>query len=250
MTISYPNKHSWFKKTLPDSLQHYGKNDQRKIKKTLAVQNDANITTAIHAPNQTFFDWFIPMYNQTISTKENALVYDIRGTTVDKLDSKYQYQALTVYEDNQPVGGCIFSVRPTKLSIAYRIFNRSWKQKNIAASPAIFGEYILDEYAFTQGKKHVVHGIDRNPYGVNSAIGLCIFKLAVGCRCKIPSTPFEVTSVSLDEITQDQLILHMPKNGKRITDATLLVEPANEHKYEQLFKYPERLQVQTIHRIS
>ncbi len=208
----------------------------------------ANISTAIETPKEDFFDWFIPMYQQTIHAKDNAQVYDVKGTTVDKLNSKYQYETLTVYENNQPVGGCIFSIRPTKLSIAYRIFNRSWGQKNIATSPAIFGEYKLDEYAFAQGKSHVVHGIDRNPYGVNSAIGLCIFKLAVGCRCKIPSTPFTVATISPDEVTQDQLILHLPQNSKRITQASLLVEPTSEHKYEQLFKYPERLQVKTIYR--
>lgn len=247
MNITYANAHSWIKTITDDLLQNYGSSDKKRIRKALESVTELGITHEIAPANEDFFSWFTPMYEKTIRSRNNPNPRDVYRTTVGKEDTKLTYKALTIKQHGEPVGGAIFSLRKSRISIAYRIFNSTWNQGNKIASPALYGEYLLDHYSQQCGFNTLVHGQDRNPYGVNSAIGLATFKLAVGCFPKLPPT-YELQQLNVDDITYDILVLHSPDTGNLITEATLFTKKEYLEKYTQLLSYQERLLIHTTFR--
>ncbi len=246
MVIIHASHHSWFKSMLADSLLHYGKSDQKRLAKALTQAPLHSVKAVFGKADDAFFEWFIPRYNETITQKNNPLVFDVRGTTVDKPESKSVYKTLTLWQGDTIVGGCIFSCWEERYSIAYRIYNRSWPQSELSAHPALYGEYLMDEYTRTHHKATLTHGLDRNPYGINSAIGLAMFKLSVGCSAKLRHNHLERFEIDTDTLTTDALILHYPTIGELITEATLVCSEATLPKYSQLFTYTDRIKITTI----
>ncbi len=242
MIIEYPNTHSWFKPVKADSFSHYGNSDRKRLIKTLAAAKSFDIRTVIEPANDAFFAWFLPLYTNTIKTKKNGQVWDVYSKTMG--NPKHTYYTLTVYEKDAPIGGCIFSDREKHHSIAYRMYEREWHFADGLANPALYGEFILDEYSFSKNKERLVHGQDRNPYGINSAIGLAMFKLSVGCSVKLAPI-YEKLSLETTETDTDILVLHYPTTGNLISEATLCTTNDNLSKYTQLFKYSDRLTIHT-----
>jgi hypothetical protein len=104
-------------------------------------------------------------------------------------------------------------------------------------------------FAFDQGKTIISHGKDRNPYGLNSAIGMAGFKLSVGCRpSNVTDGTYEIHTLDTDKLTEDCLILEQPKEGTDITKAYLVTSRENGHKHLQVTKYPEQLSVEVLYR--
>ena len=178
--------------------------------------------------------------------KRNPNIANVKELTVGNADSKLAYKTLTLFENGQPIGGCIFSDRTDRFSIAYRMFNSRWSQDERIAGPALYGEYLLDMYSIENCKDRLTHGQDRNPYGLNSAIGLAIFKLSIGCYPKIPKER-TIEILDTDHLSQDVLVLLPPQSGNQIIEANLYTKKDNIRKYEQLFNYSDRLTVHTFY---
>lgn len=242
MLITYPSHHSWYKKAKEDSLQHYGKNDQRRLRKTIDLVNESNIHFDIKPADASFFEWFTPLYNKSISVKKNPQIHNVQEILTKPNPQALGHYTLTLYENSKPIGGCIFTDYGWYYSIAYRVYLPEWDKADAPASPAMYGEYVLDRHTFEQGRKMLTHGRDRNPYGINSSIGLGIFKLATGCSARVALT-HEVRVLDTSTIHEDCLVLHSPAKGRDITEATLICTEATKEKYIQLFKYPERLTI-------
>lgn len=246
MFITHASHHSWFKQTAEDSLTHYGKSDQKKLTRAIGEAPLHGVRAVFTRADESFFEWFIPLYNKTISQRNNPLLFDVRGTTVDKPDKKSVYKTLTLWQGDTIVGGAIFSCWAERYSIAYRIYDRNWPNHQLAANPALYGEYVMDEYTRSRHKTTLTHGLDRNPYGINSSIGLAIFKLSVGCSAKLRHNHLETFQLDTDTLTTDTLVLHYPDSGDLITEATLVCSEQNLNKYTQLFTYEDRIKINTI----
>ncbi len=249
MQITYASHHTWYKYSLDDSLDHYGKNDRKKLRKSLEQAENKGVEFEFCPLHESFLTWFIPMYRQTIGSKKNAHIYDVQQTLTKRPDRSFGYHTLTVRDNGKIVGGCIFNDFGWYYGIAYRVFDQHWPQAALPASPAFLAELKLDLHTKQQNRKMLSHGRDRNPYGLNSAIGLCIFKLAAGCKPRTALT-HEVKSLETDDITEDCLILHRPLEGRSITEATLLCTTETESRYQQLHVYNDRLTIHTIIRPS
>lgn len=245
MKVTYASHHKWTRRILDDLLTPFGKNNTYRLRTTLKNIGDSTITHEFAPLTDETLEWFQPLYQKTISSKNNPKLFDIRSTTIGKV-SKYKYYSLTLFEENNPVGATIFSERNSVLSIAYRIYPNSWTKSNLQANPALYAEYLVNEYGLNGGFKTLSHGRDRNPYGINSHIGLAIFKLSLGCTAQLPKAEYEIKTLDLDDINQDILILKYPTEGEQITEAILYVSEENLPKYIQITKYPERLSVETI----
>jgi hypothetical protein len=248
MLITYASHHSWYKSALEHSLNHYGKSDRKKITKSLELAKDQDIRVEFKKADESFFEWFTPMYTQIIGSKRNALIFDVSSLLHTEKEKSFGYMTLTLYENNVPIGGCIFNDYGWYYSIAYRVYKSKWSNPNLPTSPAFYGEYKMDEYTYTSGRKMLSHGRDRNPYGINSSIGLGIFKLATGCTARTALT-HDIKQIETSTITEDSLILHHPNTGRIITNATLCCTKESESKYIQLFKYQDRLNITKLYRV-
>lgn len=247
MHIEYATAHKWTKPVAEDPLVHFGKNSRARMRATLKRIPDTTIRTEIRELDEAFLDWFLPLYHTRIGEKKNPVVFDIYGRTLGKPGRTYPYYALSLFEDDAPLGGTIFSMRDDRLSIAYRTYAHTWRNIQLQANPSLFTEYVIAKHAFSEGKKTIVHGKDRNPYGLNSDIGLGAFKLSVGCSPEL-SKVYERRALDTEALSKDAFILEYPATGTCITNAHLIISRANEEKYAQVTKYPERLAVTVAYR--
>jgi hypothetical protein len=206
MQVTYPSHHSWLKDITPGLEINFSGRVAKKIKATLPLLEKAAITYTISPLSEDFLHDFMPMYNQKIGTKANVLEQDVATKTLYNTKSPFPYYCLSLRENNEFVGGTIFSLRPDKVSFAYRTFNTHWNvAESLKASPALIGEYAVTEFAANQELTSIMHGKDRNPYGLNASIGLASFKLSVGCR---PSVPRDYRRLSYPRVTQKRLSDH------------------------------------------
>jgi hypothetical protein len=243
MKITYANVHTWYKIIQEDPLQQFGKNARPKLQSTLKRLEACGITTKIEKVDKELLSWFAPLYDERLREKENPLQTDLEGKL---LQSSHRYYALSLYEKGKPLGATLYRLGKYKLSIAYRTYVNTWKEAKLQASPSLLMEYEICKQALASGKHTILHGRDRNPYGVNSSIGLAAFKLASGCKVR-KSEKFDIHEIDSKTIDSEMLILEYPGDAqKRITQAYLFLKEENKDKWDQLTKYPHLLSVETI----
>jgi hypothetical protein len=250
MQVTYPSHHRWMRDISAGVDIGVSGRIVKLITKSLPLLEQSGIITKIEPLHEGFFDEFTPMYTENIGKKNNAIVFDVKATTLEKASNEFPYFGFSIHEQGQYIGGTIFSLREDRVSYAYRTFEKQWFNAKIPANPALIGEHLIAEFARNQGRNLLSHGKDRNPYGLNSAIGMAIFKLSVGCHpSNVADGTYEVRTIETDEITEDCLILEQPTTGVDITKAYLVTSRETEQKYLQVTKYPNQLQVEVLYRV-
>lgn len=251
MQIRYATGHRWYKKIADQSLENFGKNDVARLRSSFPRVVESKIGFEITELSNEFLDLFLPMYEKRILEKENPKIFDIRAKTLgNPANDAKKYYSLSLRQNEQFLGGVIFSIRDGGLFIAYRTLEKNWPGVNLPASPSLYVEFLLDEHAADVGANYIIHGKDRNPYGLNSSIGLANFKLSVGCRPTLPNI-YEIETIETDNLTKDTLILECPnvitKNAV-ITKAYLIADKEGVEKWSSLLKYKDRLSIEVIKR--
>lgn len=242
MLIRHTDKIRWIKEIDPQIFPDFGKNNTKKIKTLLETVADSAITHSFELLTREHIAWFEHLYNTNLATKHNPNPFDVYATTLGKEKMVHTYYILILRENGVPVGGTIFTLRPERLSMVYRTYHADWVAHTYKCTPALYAEFLATEHALAQDKRYLVHGVDSNPYGVHSHVGVAIFKLATGCHAEIKSV-YQITESDLDALPHNSLVLVYPETGKHITDAYLIGTAETALKYEQLFKYPEQLHV-------
>lgn len=246
MMITHSTHHRWHREVPEDPLTLYSSKNQRRLQSALSKLDQYDIVSKIELLNDDFIDWFQTFYEQTIADKPNAWIHNIRESSQMK-EYIENYYSLTLTEKNKTIGGAVFSLRNTGLlAISFRAFLHKWQYATLQVTPSLLTDFFLAEFAYKHGKKIFSQGLDRNPYGLNSSIGLANFKLMVGCIAKLPVNP-EYTETDISNLQQDTLIMLPPEHGDVIQNALLICAPENQQKYKQLISYPERLQVEIQH---
>jgi hypothetical protein len=244
MIIKYADNHTWRKTIHPDIFPDFGKNSTKKLKSCLDNVETLRLSHKFGELDENFFTWFQPMYDTQIANRKNFGGYDIFATTLGKADCQHTYQTLTLLENGTPIGGAIFTRRKVRVSIVYRAFFGKFVNGKTRCTPALYAEYLLHKEALRLKLPDLTHGADKNPYGINSAIGLAIFKLSVGCTARLQRQR-ERHQIDITTLTQDALVLEYPETGDVITKGHLVTTRANQEKYEQLLKYPDLLTITT-----
>ena len=242
MVITHTEKHRWIKKIDSFILNDFGKNNTKKIQALLSDVATSTITYSFSLLTKEHVDWFESLYNANLATKHNPQPYDVYKTTLGKDVINHPYYILSLTEQGTHIGGTIFTLRKDRLSMVYRTYPSTWIHNTFKCSPALYAEYLATEYAVLQNKPYLVHGIDFNPYGVHSNVGVAIFKLSIGCHPEIKSE-YPLIHTDLNSLPFNSLILEAPVPGTHITEAYLIGDDETAQKYEQLFKYPERLHI-------
>ena len=247
MELLYPTKQLWRKTVSPDTPALSGKKLKR-LNQLLKNQQLLGITHEIKALDESYLEWFLPFYEAGIQSKNNGHVYDVKERTLDNVGSKYPFLALEIKQNGLRVGGSIFSCRDKSGSVAFKMYQPGWNSGNAQLTPSQFSEHLMYQWALENQKPFLLHGQDRNPYGLNSAIGLCEYKLSVGYIPMLPKKA-EVANLQTEEINQDILCFLLPEKGKRLSkNAVLLCNQETLPKYEKLQKYQDIFDLQVITR--
>jgi hypothetical protein len=242
MLVTHTDKHRWIKKIDPEIFPDFGKNNTKKIKSLLEKLPTTTITHTITLLTPEDIIWFEAHYNTNISAKHNPKPYDVYATTLGKEVINFPYYILSLFENGEPIGGTIFTLRPDRLSMVYRTYPSDWNNAQEKCTPALYAEYLATAYALEQNRPYLVHGRDLNPYGVNSHVGVAIFKMSIGCYPDIKTTVTKTES-DLNMLPYGSLLLIHPTEGIRITKGYLIGDAETAQRYEQLFKYPHLLDV-------
>lgn len=235
---------------IDDSLALFGASEQKKIKDTLKKVSATDVAFVIEPLSDEFLSWWSPMYQAHISSKDNPRVFNVREKTLANTGSGKAYFSLTLMEGEDRLGGVIFSLNDDVLFFCHRTLAYDWKRSGLRASPSLFVEYLLAEHAREIGMKQISHGVDRNPYGLNSSIGLAGFKLSTGCRPQL-AKKYEVSTLDTQDLNRDALILALPNEPEEhanITKAYLVADKAGIEKWSPVLKYKDRLVVEIIER--
>lgn len=247
MQIKHSTHHRWHKPITDNPLEQYNRSNQKRLQSSLKKLAEVEVESVIEPLTDEFLDWFQPFYEAHMQTLPHAAVHDLREKTEPR-ENVEGFYSLTLYEAGEKLGGIIFSLRKDNMfAIMFRALDHNWHQVKLQANPSLLTDYQLAEFAGKQGKEIFSHGLDRNPYGVNAAIGLATFKLAVGCTPKIPKNP-EFITTETDTLTEDALVMLPPQEGEVITEATLVCTHESEPKYAQLRAYPDRLNITVLYR--
>ena len=242
MIIKHADKHRWIKAINPDIFSDFGKNNTKKITSLLATLTDTTITHTFTLLTEADTIWFTQLYTTNLASKHNPKPHNVYETTLGKPVMKFPYYILTIFEQGKPIGGTIFTLRTDRLSMVYRTYASDWCIEKSKCSPALYAEYLATKFAQDQHLPYLVHGRDQNPYGVNSHVGVAIFKLSVGCSADL-TIIHTINETDLNTLPYGSLLLTYPDNTVNITAGYLIGDEETASKYEQLFKYPEQLLV-------
>ena len=249
MKITYPTKLRWYKPVVTDPLELYGKKNQKRIRSTIKKEHDVGISHSFEKLDEDFLSWFTPYYTDIIGNKKNAVVHDLYQATLGNETRISEYWALTLYENGTVVGASIIGIRTERIMIAFKAHENRWRTPSLQSSPSLYSDYIACSYAHKLKKDYISHGQDRNLYGMNSNIGLAVFKLSTGYYpCLLEKSETYTTEIlDTSTITTDTLILEHPIDGDMIKKSYLFTSPENEAKYTQLAQYSNLLEVEVGH---
>lgn len=212
-----------------------------RIKKTAQKLSDASLgyRFLIEDVTSSYLDQFMPLYDSFMAQKEGGTVFDVRNKIAFGQAAGKTYEAISLYENETLLGGLLYSLNDTYLGVAYRVFPHQLKLK-LPISCSYVAEQKLIERARELHKETIVHGRDRNKYGVNSSIGLAEYKIRIGCVPYISASPENEFHLLADlKPTKDTLVFLGNRAGEEIKDGVLFSIFSREElqkKYGSLLK--------------
>jgi hypothetical protein len=226
-------------------MEGFGQKNQSKIRSSLKRAMDYNIQIEVVPVSDTFFEWFLPMYEARINSKDNPNVIPI----IERVKkAQKQYYALILKENDIPLGATIFSLTDTDFSIAWRTYSNNWTSAKLPVNPSKYTEYICEELAIRYNCSYLVHGKDSNPYGLHSSIGLAAFKFGVGSQPS-KAKKYELHTIDTDKLDTDALIFEYPGDTETdIKKGYLVTSRETEHKWSQVTTYAHLVEIETIYR--
>ncbi len=280
--INYPKQVSW-KLDLSSFVSAndcFSTDTRKKIKKTLSLLKDAGYYWDISPIDASYAELFYPIYKQHIIQKDHPVIIDIPHRLRLAENEGKNSHAISLYNSKkQYIGGIIFTYKNAEsiISIAFRVFPKQIELK-LPIGLSISADYLLYKYAKEQQIHTLFHGKDKNGYGLQSSIGLALFKFQTACRPFISGTKppgiyqrelYDLKGSSLAFISSKDDTLHPDpvinyditqsnigvlyflgtNSGEYINNAILYIPKEQEEilkkKYELLYKQPF-VQIETI----
>lgn len=241
--INYPAQVIWHKNiTSKLPIDNFSPRHRKRLSASLKKIADLPISHQLNEVDDAFIDWFQDFYSKTINTKTNPNLGNIRET-IEKYSGKSLCFGLKLYENNTVIGGAIYIHKKNRITTAFKVFLPQWEAATLPISPSLYAEYVLYSHAITHNYTTISHGQDRNPYGLNSDIGLCSFKLSLGYVPRVSSN--NVTEqINTAQIKSTCLILNLPKQSELIiTEADLYIKEEEMKSAQMLLNYEETLTV-------
>lgn len=241
MEITFPRFINWrvfFTDKNPYSA--FGKQTTSRIKKADQILSEHGYRFIIEDVTPSYLDKFIPLYEKNILSKERGTVFPVRKRVLEGEASGKRYQVVSLYKNDEYLGGIIFSINPSNdfLSSAYKVFPHSIPEK-IPISVSFIADLYFYSHSISLGCSNISHGYDRNIYGYHSAIGLACYKIQVGGKPFIPE--YKITSKEPNEVIHtipqfsDDMFLLLGNSFETFSEKALLVSEKSEEELKKKF---------------
>lgn len=181
INYEYPTTITWKMdfSNIKSGFDPFGVKTRKKLKSAMNKFELSNYSIILEEVDDSYIDKFNPIYKSNIETKSNPKTADLKDRIIINPPHNFPYYAFSLYCKDKYEGGIIFSNREDHLVIGYKVFPKSLDIK-LPINVSFVAEYYLNEYAINNNMKYIRRGSDRNPYGLNSAIGLAMFKIQAG----------------------------------------------------------------------
>jgi hypothetical protein len=177
--IHYPQYITWEIdiENKSDALLCFNPKIAKKIPKSLERLHEAGFRFVFEVADEAYMEKFTPLYESNIGKKDNPKIFNVKNEIAQKRESGSQIQAISLYKGDVYLGGCIHRVLEDRISFIYRTFEKEL-DITLPINAAIVGDYLVYQKAIDLKKRRVIHGRDRNLYGLHSDVGLVQFKLS------------------------------------------------------------------------
>jgi hypothetical protein len=223
-TITYPEYIYWKKdlRTITNIDQIFSKTTFKKILSTLKKVELLGYSLSTTDLDQATLVEFNALYVNHITQKINPVVYDIVPELTD-LSLVCPIKIIQLRKNGVLLGGLLFLIKKNSVSSCYKFFPANLAQK-LPISITYLAEYYFFQYAIQIKVPMLLHGMDKNCYGVNSQIGLARFKLQLGLQPMVCKRSLQNPFTSFDwDGSREVLIFEGGEKVKTITHATLFL---------------------------
>jgi hypothetical protein len=240
----YPNKIRWKTDLTKYSDENvgliFGGKNAKKILDSIDILKKNDYEFISTAYDHSYLNDFYPIYKKMLDSKASPNIIDIGSNVEKQISIGMQVRTLSLYFKKKFVGGSIniitddtyingFNAIPFETDLKLKVNNINY----------IRTFYHIKE-AKSLSKSIYSAGRDRNFYGINSAIGLAIFKLRTGAVAYVnDAEDYELVPDFSWDGKEDVLAFEGEGKGQKITKAKLfLVKNDPEEfrsKYGSLF---------------
>jgi hypothetical protein len=199
--------------------QLYSAKRRQRIRQTARLLENAHIRLEVEVLTPELLQEFIPLYEAHILAKKSPVVHPVAQKMQALWDAGREVHMISLYKNGVFIGGMIFRRMKHYTSVYYRMYPHDVGVKT-PISVAYLAEKLLIDKTIAWGKEGIIHGRDRNAYGMNSAIGLADFKFRQGARPQ-PSKSEDVTVETFDDtqLKEDVLLFMGLEEDQWITKA-------------------------------
>lgn len=241
MELSFPRYVSWrIHLQNNDPFSAFGKQTAVRIKKADYLLSQYGYRFIIEDVTSAYLDKFVPLYEKNILSKERGTVFPVRKRVLEGEKFGKKYQVVSLYKNDEYLGGIIFSISPTRdfFSSAYKVFPHSIPEK-IPISVSFIADLYFYSHSISLGCSDISHGYDRNIYGFHSAIGLACYKIQVGGKPFIPKYKISLQEPNeiLHAIPQfpDDMFLLLGDSFETFSEKAILVSEKPEEELKKKF---------------
>jgi hypothetical protein len=248
MNFSLEQKHpshiSWRIKS--DSLrsEHFTSSRLVKdIKKSKKILYEYGYQIKRESLTDNLLDLFYKKYSSFLEQKPRGVVFPIKDRIAENKKKGVDYFIISLYSrENVFLGGLIYSEnkKENRTTTAYKTLPHSiLERKRLPESLAYIFTLEFFNAALDGNFAEIFHGMDRNPYGFYSNIGLGLFKMRTGCVPFAPKAEKITFKNTIDYRSKEDICLWLGDTPETpITKAILITKRTPEEaqkEYKPLF---------------
>jgi hypothetical protein len=203
-------------------LDHIPDRYRNRISKSLEKFESSRYTIEDMSLSQDLLARFIPLYNTFIGSKPGQIAADISSVIKRNTDQGREYRMLCLLNEENFIGGEIYSVRENILVAAYKVVPHI-SEISMKANLSMLIDFEFIKAAHKLGLPEISIGKDENGYGRRLSMGLLNYKLGFGYRIIVTGNPLKVNSSLELNPDEDYALISCDADGREVTAVNLFL---------------------------
>lgn len=210
--ILVPSKIRWRVDLSKSWEENYHPSICKKISRGLSSFEERYIFSKSELTQNNFEQIFLPIYREVILAKTNyTLDFEKTIAVVQNAINKPNnpFRLLAVKDQNETIGGVVYSEERRSAYIKYRAFYRGHKYKDLSAD--FWADFYLFQDFQQAGYSYYSYGRDTHPYidnDLGKRTGLALYKLQVGAKPGILDEDEEAKFIDYDNFSNNTTVVY------------------------------------------
>jgi len=203
--VYIPEKVAWFGDlTGIEKAEDYilSKRGRKSLKKAQDYFQEAGFELSVKEMNETLFEEFKKLYQNTTMRKERAIIYDLETSILGRIRVGKKCYIAGLYKEKVLRSGLVFSINEASAVVSFGAKERFSK---IRGGVGAILEYQLIKFALEKNLKSISHGRASNPAGLFNTAGLFEFKARYGFTA-FPTGRWQTLFIKNEQISLGDLL--------------------------------------------